>query len=62
MSKKPIIIIGGGNMGGAIAQRWHQTKLGRIHVIEPKEERRAELAKSGLIAHATLADAPSADS
>jgi len=61
MSKKPIIIIGGGNMGGAIANRWHQTKLGRIHVIEPKEERRAELAAAGLKTYATLAEAPTAD-
>ncbi|MES2984351.1 MAG: pyrroline-5-carboxylate reductase [Pseudomonadota bacterium] len=58
MKKKPIIIIGGGKMGGAIAARWHDAAIAPIHVVEHDKARRAELAAYGIAPHALLADAP----
>ncbi|MEJ0010995.1 MAG: NAD(P)-binding domain-containing protein [Alphaproteobacteria bacterium] len=56
----PIIIIGGGRMGGALATRWRTslaTSAG-IHIVEPDAEVRKELAAngSGVHVHAGLAD------
>jgi pyrroline-5-carboxylate reductase len=61
MKQHTLIIIGGGNMGGAIAARWLEAGIGEIHVVEHNEIRRAELTAHGLTAHATLADAPAGD-
>jgi pyrroline-5-carboxylate reductase len=59
MSKyKPIIVLGGGKMGGALAVRWQASHLAHVHVVERDADRRAELALQGIIGHATLADAP----
>lgn len=58
---KVITIIGGGNMGGAIATRWRAATLHAIHVIELNEQRRAALETQGMTAHASLADAPRSD-
>lgn len=56
--QKPIVILGGGNMGGALAVRWHTARLAPVHVVEKDPERRAALAEFGIIPHATLAEAP----
>ncbi len=58
MTQHPIIIIGGGNMGGAIATRWHAAQRGRVHVVEHDAARRNALSESGITAHASLAHAP----
>lgn len=52
---QPIIIIGGGNMGGAIATRWPTAD---IHIVEQNAARRGELSSRGITCHAALADAP----
>ncbi|MFZ4540849.1 MAG: pyrroline-5-carboxylate reductase [Rickettsiales bacterium] len=56
-----IIIIGGGNMGGAIAQRLHRAEGFTVGVIEQDAARREACAASGVHAHATLTQAPQAD-
>ncbi len=53
-----IILIGGGNMGGAMATRWHKAGGHSIHVVETDATRREALAAQGITCHATLADAP----
>lgn len=58
MPQNTIILIGGGNMGGAMAARWKGAY--KLHVIERDEARRAALAAEGLNCHATLAEAPAA--
>lgn len=61
MNISPLILIGGGNMGGAMARRWQAAGLGPVHVVEPDAARRSELAASGLTAHEFLEDAPLSD-
>jgi pyrroline-5-carboxylate reductase len=56
-----ILIIGGGNMGGAMATRWHATGRYEIHVVDTNASRRDALAKAGIARYATLAEAPAAD-
>lgn len=55
-----ILVIGGGNMGGAMALRWHRAGYD-VTVIEPDEARRNNLATQGLTCHTALEDAPQAD-
>lgn len=58
MAAHPIIIIGGGNMGGAIASRWHAAHAGSVHVVEHDATRREALTKLGITTHAVLEHAP----
>ena len=62
MTQQPIIIIGGGNMGGAIAKRWHAAQAGCVHVVEHDATRREALSKLGITTHASLEHAPLAAS
>lgn len=62
MKQHPIIIIGGGNMGGAIAKRWHEAKAGCVHVVEHDAKRRKALSDLGITTHASLEHAPLAAS
>ena len=56
-----IRIIGGGNMGGAIAKALHASPDFSVHVIETDAARRSAFAVLGIPAHATLDEAPAAD-
>lgn len=47
----PIVILGGGNMGGALARRWKAAKAAPIHVVEPDAARRASLIAAGITCH-----------
>lgn len=58
MTQNSIILIGGGNMGGAMATRWQATHT--LHIVERDEVRRAALTAEGFTCHATLAEAPAA--
>ncbi len=58
MNPNPLIIIGGGNMGGAIARRWEEHSVWDIHLVEPDRARRSELAACGIAVHEHLEDAP----
>ena len=58
MPQSTIILIGGGNMGGAMAARWKATHT--LYVIERDEARRAALSAEGMSCFATLAEAPPA--
>jgi len=62
MTQHPIIIIGGGNMGGAIASRWHSAQAGCVHVVEHDAARREILGALGITTHASLEHAPLAAS
>ena len=62
MTQHPIIIIGGGNMGGAIASRWHAAQAGCVHVIEHDAKRRKALGDLGITTHVSLEHAPLAAS
>lgn len=62
MTQHPIIIIGGGNMGGAIASRWHSAHTGCVHVVEQDAARRKALSALGITTHALLEHAPLAAS
>ena len=55
-----ILIIGGGNMGGALAQRWQSAGFA-VHVVEKNEHRRTELTQGGLSCYATCSEAPHTD-
>lgn len=55
----PIIILGGGNMGGALASRWHQAELGVVHVVETNAARADVLRAAGIIVHESLTNTPS---
>lgn len=57
-TEQPILILGGGKMGGALAVRWHTARLAPIHVVEHDEARRYELGEFGIATHASLADVP----
>jgi len=54
----PILIIGGGHMGGSLATRWHVAGYGPVHVVEQSDTRRVELAALGMACYLTLAEAP----
>jgi pyrroline-5-carboxylate reductase len=62
MTQHPIIIIGGGNMGGAIASRWHAAQSGCVHVVEHDAKRRKALGDLGITTHVALEHAPLAAS
>ena len=55
---QPLIIIGGGNMGTALAIRWHTARIGAVHVVEPDVTRHRDLNNKGITCHARLQDAP----
>lgn len=57
MIKPAILIVGGGFMGGALAQQWLHEGW-PVTVVEPSGARRGELTAIGLTCHATLVDAP----
>jgi len=57
-----ILIIGGGNMGGAIAQALHAVPEFSVSVIESDAERRNAFSILGIPAFAALTQAPKADS
>ena len=54
----PIIVLGGGNMGGALARYWHEEGIGAVHVIERDAARRNQFDASGIRNYASLAEAP----
>lgn len=56
--KHPIIIFGGGAMGGALAREWYASKITGIYVVERDPVRRAALSAGGVRAFATLDDVP----
>ena len=59
MTKPSILVIGGGFMGGALAQQWRRGGW-PVTVVEPNETRRSELAALGLTCHAALTNVPPA--
>lgn len=52
----PIVIIGGGNMGFALAMRWRQAvaSTAGIHVIERNEDKRKRFAGTGITVHESI--------
>ena len=54
----PIIVIGGGNMGGALALRWRSmvASTAGVHVIEPDEKVRDRFVGSGVITYKSLSE------
>ena len=56
-----VLIIGGGNMGGAIARALHAAPSFSVSIIETNDTARAGFAITGIPAFATLAEAPKAD-
>lgn len=59
---RSILIIGGGNMGGAIAKALHASPEISVSLVETDEARRRAFAILGIPTFATLAEAPYADS
>ena len=60
MTQRPILIIGGGNMGGAMALRLHAAHPGSVAVVEHDSARRTGLTTHGIATYATLEEAPGA--
>ncbi len=61
MAMKSILIIGGGNMGAALAARWRERfKSATISVIEPNEPKRKSFGTPGVRIYASLAAFPGA--
>lgn len=58
MTHTRIILIGGGNMGGAMALHWHAANAGSVAVVERDASRRAYFAAQGITCVETLAEAP----
>lgn len=56
-----VLIIGGGNMGGAIARALHAAPSFSVSIVETNEAARAGFAIAGIPAFATLAEAPKTD-
>jgi pyrroline-5-carboxylate reductase len=54
----PIVVIGGGNMGGALAMRWRSTvaSTAGVHLIEPDEKVRARFAGTGIITYQSISE------
>ena len=61
MTQPRIILIGGGNMGGAMALRWHAANAGSVAVVERDASRRAYFAAQGIACVETLADTSRGD-
>jgi len=53
-----ILIVGGGNMGGALAQRWHMAGIPEVSVVEPDETRAIALREMNIPVYRDLASAP----
>lgn len=58
MEPTPIIVIGGGAMGGALAMRWKKSMSRPVHVVETDGGRSSALTAKGISCHATLSEAP----
>lgn len=56
-----VLIIGGGNMGGAVAKALHQAEGFTVRVVETDAARRAAFAVLGIPAHETLAQTDASD-
>ena len=51
---KPVLVIGGGAMGGALASRWHAAGMAPVAVVERDDARRAVLTAQGMMCYASL--------
>lgn len=56
LSSHSVLIIGGGNMGTAMAARW-RTRVSALQIVEPDAGRRSALAAKGFACHADLMSA-----
>lgn len=56
MTKQTITILGGGNMGGAMARRWHAAGHD-VHVVERNSARAAALVAEGITVEGSLENA-----
>ncbi len=56
-----LILIGGGNMGGAMATRWQHSGAATVHVVEQDAARRDVLSREGIACYARIEEAPLAD-
>jgi pyrroline-5-carboxylate reductase len=56
-----ILILGGGNMGGAIARALHAAPIFTVDLVEPDADKRAHFAVLGIPVYASLAEAPACD-
>lgn len=56
-----VLILGGGNMGGAIARALHAKPEFSVELVEPDAEKRAHFAVLGIPVYAAIADAPACD-
>lgn len=54
----PIVVIGGGNMGGALALRWRATvaSTAGVHLIEPDDKVRERFNGTGIITYKDIND------
>lgn len=52
----PVIMFGGGQMGGGLARFWSDHHIAGVQVVERDASRRAELSGSGMRCHAALSD------
>jgi pyrroline-5-carboxylate reductase len=59
-SEQPLLLVGGGKMGGALVQGWlaRGRDAGTIHVVEPDDDNRARFAQQGVNAVAGPDDLP----
>lgn len=59
-SDQPLLLVGGGKMGGAMVQGWlaRGTPAARIHVVDPSADNRRPLADRGVNAVAGIDDLP----
>jgi pyrroline-5-carboxylate reductase len=59
-SERPLLLVGGGKMGGAMVQGWlaRGTDAGRIHVVDPSADNRRPLADRGVNTRAGIDDLP----
>lgn len=58
----PVIVFGGGQMGGALARFWSDNRIAGVHVIERDGARRADFSASAIRNYATLGEATLAKS
>ncbi len=55
--EKPILVLGAGNMGGAMARCWHAAGIANLQVVARNDARREALRAEGITCYATLAEA-----
>lgn len=58
---RSLLILGGGNMGGAIARALARQSAYNVSLVEPDADKRADFSKLGITTSATLDDAPKAE-